>query len=441
MIKSIFIINGSGQILIEKHWRGVTGRPVVEFFWEEVCKYKAKLDVPPVIVTPMYYLISVLRHDMFFLATVTAEVSPLMVAELLHRVVGVLEIYFGNAFKEASVQENFATVYQLLEEMLDNGHPLITEPNALTSMVAPPNLAGRVLNYMTGKSSISDNVDAGALSIIPWRSSKVSYVQNEIFFDVVEELDTIIDSNGRMVSSGVYGTILCKCHLSGTPECVLRFQDPSVMQDVSFHPCIRIARFEREKVLSFVPPDGQFELMTYQVKSRQPTAPLYCRPTVTYSAGKGKVDVMVGSKPMTAMMGRRGMGGRGMGAGGGGGTDPVLKEVSVILTFAKEVLSVDVSATVGTVAFPEDKQGKFVVCYWTIGHIPTDKTPHLTGSLTLKPGAKAGASSVTATVRFAVASGSISGLKIGDMRVVNEAYKFRKGMRSKVRSGRFQVRA
>lgn len=33
-------------------------------------------DVPPIIVTPMYYLISVLRHNMFFLATVTAEVRP-----------------------------------------------------------------------------------------------------------------------------------------------------------------------------------------------------------------------------------------------------------------------------------------------------------------------------------------------------------------------------
>lgn len=30
------------QVLIEKHWRGVTGRPVVEFFWEEVCKHDKK---------------------------------------------------------------------------------------------------------------------------------------------------------------------------------------------------------------------------------------------------------------------------------------------------------------------------------------------------------------------------------------------------------------
>ena len=41
------------------------------------------------------------------------------------------------------------SVAQLLEEMLDNGFPLITELNALTSLVAPPNLGSRVLNYMT----------------------------------------------------------------------------------------------------------------------------------------------------------------------------------------------------------------------------------------------------------------------------------------------------
>lgn len=164
--------------------------------------------------------------------------------------------------------------------MLDNGYPLITEPNALTAMVAPPTLAGRALTFMTGKSSISENVDAGALSIIPWRASKVSYVQNEVYFDLVEELDTIIDSNGQVVSSGVYGTMMCKCHLSGTPECVLKFQDPSVLQDVSFHPCVRIGRYERDRVMSFVPPDGNFQLMTYKVKARQPTAPLYCKPSV-----------------------------------------------------------------------------------------------------------------------------------------------------------------
>jgi len=85
-------------------------------------------------------------------------------------------------------------------------------------------------------------------------------LQNEIYFDIVEEIDAIIDSNNQMVSSGVYGTMKCKCHLSGTPECVLSFTDVSNLEDVAFHPCVRIARFERDRVLSFVPPDGTFEV-------------------------------------------------------------------------------------------------------------------------------------------------------------------------------------
>ena len=32
---------------------------------------------------------------------------------------------------ESALKENFTTVYQLLEEVLDNGYPLITEVNAL----------------------------------------------------------------------------------------------------------------------------------------------------------------------------------------------------------------------------------------------------------------------------------------------------------------------
>ena len=38
--------------------------------------------------------------------------------------------YFGG-LDDAAIKDNFSTVYQLLEEMMDNGYPLTTEPNAL----------------------------------------------------------------------------------------------------------------------------------------------------------------------------------------------------------------------------------------------------------------------------------------------------------------------
>lgn len=60
----------------------------------------------------------------------------------------------------------------------------------------------------------------------------------------------------------------------------------------------------------------------------------------------------------------------------------------MILTFPKEVKSVDVTATVGQVSFPVDQQGKFVVCNWNIGYFADDKIPRLTGSLLLRPDSK-----------------------------------------------------
>ena len=72
---------------------------------------------------------------MFYLATVTAEVAPLSVIELLHSVSNIFVEYFSKA-TESSLKQNFAKIYQLLDEILDYGYPYITEPNALTSLIA-----------------------------------------------------------------------------------------------------------------------------------------------------------------------------------------------------------------------------------------------------------------------------------------------------------------
>ena len=118
---------------------------------------------------------------------------------------------------------------------------------------------------MTGKASnLSETLGEGAMSIIPWRRAGVKYAQNEIFFDIVEEVDLILDGNGAVVSSDVRGTVLANSRMSGVPDMTLIFTTPGVIDDCAFHPCVRYARWEREQVVSFVPPDGPFTLMTYR---------------------------------------------------------------------------------------------------------------------------------------------------------------------------------
>ena len=83
-----------------------------------------------------------------------------------------------------------------------------------------------------------------------------------------EEVDAIVDAtNNTIVSADVQGSVQCQSHLSGIPDLLLTFTDPTVVSDCSFHPCVRYARFERDGVVSFVPPDGHFELMRYRIDS------------------------------------------------------------------------------------------------------------------------------------------------------------------------------
>jgi hypothetical protein len=47
-------------------------------------------------------------------------------------------------------------------------------------------------------------------------------------------------------------------------DLTLTFVNPRLLDDVSFHPCVRYARWDQSRVISFVPPDGLFELMKYR---------------------------------------------------------------------------------------------------------------------------------------------------------------------------------
>ena len=40
------------------------------------------------------------------------------------------------------------------------------------------------------------------------------------------------------------------------------------MEDVNFHQCVRLSRFDHDRTISFIPPDGAFDLMTYRLNTQ-----------------------------------------------------------------------------------------------------------------------------------------------------------------------------
>lgn len=63
------------------------------------------------------------------------------------------------------------------------------------------------------------------------------------------------------------------------------------LEDVKFHQCVRLSRFENDRTISFIPPDGEFELMSYRLNThvsvdvRISTIGLYCM-RMFYIVGK-----------------------------------------------------------------------------------------------------------------------------------------------------------
>ncbi|GAB2277344.1 AP-3 complex subunit mu [Dionaea muscipula] len=294
MLQCIFILSDSGEVMLEKQLSGHrVDRSICNWFWDQVISHGDSSELPPVIASPTHYLFKVVRGGITFLACTQAEMPPLMGIEFLGRAADILSNYLGG-LNEDVIKDNFVIVYELLDEMIDNGFPLTTEYNILKEMIAPPNVVSKVLSVVTGNSSnVTSTLPGATASCVPWRTTELNYASNEVYIDLVEEMDAVVNRDGVLVKCEIYGEVQVKSHLSGIPDLTLSFANPSILNDVRFHPCVRFRPWESHQILSFVPPDGEFKLMSYRVKKLKST-PIYVKPQLSSDAGTCRVSVLVG---------------------------------------------------------------------------------------------------------------------------------------------------
>ena len=138
------------DIFMEKHWKSVVHRSVCDYFLEAQRKSTSAHNISPVMSTPHHYLISIFRCGLYLVAVTHNEIPPLFVIEFLHRVVDNFIDYFNDC-NESLIKEHYVVVYELLDEMLDNGFPLATEANILKELIKPPNILRTIANTVTGR--------------------------------------------------------------------------------------------------------------------------------------------------------------------------------------------------------------------------------------------------------------------------------------------------
>lgn len=139
----------------------------------------------------------------------------------------------------------------------------------------------RYITQESHKLEIQARPPIAVTNAVSWRSEGIRYRKNEVFLDVIESLNLLVSANGNVLRSEILGAIKMKCYLSGMPELRLGLNDKVMfettgratrgkaveMEDVKFHQCVRLSRFENDRTISFIPPDGEFELMSYRLNT------------------------------------------------------------------------------------------------------------------------------------------------------------------------------
>ena len=159
------------------------------------------------------------KNNLYVMAVSKGNPNVTMILYFLHKLIKVFEDYF-KSLEDESLKDNFVISYELLDEMMDHGYPQITETSVLKEYIKTS------AHKMTKKEQLTDIVvPTAASNVVSWRPEGIKYKKNEIFLDVVEQLNMIVNAQGNVLSSEIIGTVKGKCMLSGMPELKLGLND------------------------------------------------------------------------------------------------------------------------------------------------------------------------------------------------------------------------
>uniref|UniRef100_A0A1I7ZWS7 MHD domain-containing protein n=1 Tax=Steinernema glaseri TaxID=37863 RepID=A0A1I7ZWS7_9BILA len=305
----------------------------------------------PIISHPEATFVYIKCNNVYLVSTSTKNVNVTIVLSFLYKCVQVFTEYFKDV-EEESIRDNFVIIYELLDEMMDFGYPQTTD--------------GKILQeYITQeghKLEAAPRPPMAVTNAVSWRSEGIKYRKNEVFLDVIESVNLMANANGTVLQSEIVGSVKMRVYLTGMPELRLGLNDKVLfesngrggkgksveLEDVKFHQCVRLSRFENDRTISFIPPDGEFELMSYRLMTV--VKPLIWIEAVVERYSHSRVEYMIKAK---AQFKRR----------------STANNVEVIIPVPSDADSPKFKNNVGTVKYAPE-QSAFV---WTIKSFPGGK--------------------------------------------------------------------
>ncbi|KAK9467450.1 Mu homology domain-containing protein [Lipomyces arxii] len=305
MISAILLYNQKGEVLITRSYRDGLRRSVSDLFRIQVI---ANTDVRSPVLTLGTTTFCHVKYENIYLVAITRQNADVaLIFEFLYKIVFLGRSYFGK-FDEEAIKNNFTLIYELLDEVMDFGYPQNTETDTLKMYIMTEGVRSEI------RPEESSKITMQATGAMSWRRDDIRYRRNEVFVDVFEDVNLLMSAAGVVLRADVAGQIILRAYLSGMPECKFGLNDQMMidndenhprktanaaagsvtLEDCQFHQCVRLGRFDVDRTISFIPPDGEFELMKYRA-TENINLPFSVHVLVN-EIGKSKVEYQIAVK-------------------------------------------------------------------------------------------------------------------------------------------------
>lgn len=296
-VSQLFILAPNGHAIVYKDYRGELPKDTSEVFFRELVE-KGPGNCPPIFTVDGVSFVCVKCNGMHFLCTSVDNVCPSLVISLLTQLTKVCKDYLG-VLSEEALRKNFTLVYEILDEALDYGYPQNAATTDLQAFlfnkplpVEPPSVGSVLPSFKPNPKTMASA--AAHKSVVPgvqptpfgWGGRAGS--GNEIFIDLVDRISALVSAEGSVRSFSVDGCIQMKSFLKGSPQVHLALNEDLfiasgahgraggapgggglygqvALDDVNFHECVSLSRFESERVLTLTPPSGEFVVMNFRI--------------------------------------------------------------------------------------------------------------------------------------------------------------------------------
>eukprot|EP00658_Telonema_sp_P-2_P004165 TRINITY_DN11564_c0_g1_i10.p1 TRINITY_DN11564_c0_g1~~TRINITY_DN11564_c0_g1_i10.p1 ORF type:complete len:441 (+),score=95.23 TRINITY_DN11564_c0_g1_i10:175-1497(+) len=299
-ISHFFILSPRGDSIINQNFRHDTATNAPEIFFRKAKFWKG--EAPPIFLNDGLTYVNLKRNGLWFVLVSNRNISPSFGVELLNRMCSVIKDYCG-ILNEEAIRKNFILIIELLGEIIDFGYVQGLSTELLKTYVFSEPMMVEQSSKMPSF-NLKDNKTISSSAVQkPISLSERKSTKNEIFVDIIEDLNVTFQPDGRVANMEIDGRIQMKSYLSGNPDLVVGLnQDLAigkagnlygsvVMDDCNFHECVNLSEFEYDRVLQFNPPDGEFVVMNYRI-TKEIVPPFRIQPFME-DAGPGRVDLII----------------------------------------------------------------------------------------------------------------------------------------------------